>query len=122
MFQKGFVIVCFLFISMSLFSQETDTAERKSELPSSIYIKNYTSFLMTSSIYDLELKDFKFLIFNDEDLMRNSFSIDLRNIGRQGTQFSYESYKKVDLYKHFSVVPDIMTLHRFNKNSWVKAN
>ena len=116
MFQKGFFIVCFLFISTSLFSQETDSITKKSELPSSIYIKSYTTFLMTSYIYDLELKDFKFLIFDDEDLMRNSFTIDFRNIGRRGTKFSSQTYKDYDLYKHFPVVPDIISLDKFAIN------
>ena len=71
---------------------------------------------------DLKLKGFKFLIFNDESLMSNYFTIDLRNIGRLGSQFSYESYKDFDLYKHFPVVPDIIILNRFNKNVFIKAN
>lgn len=77
---------------------------------------------MTSFMEDLKLNGFKFLIFNDENLMNNSFTIDLRNIGRPGSQFSYESYKNFDLYKHLPAVPDIIILNRFNKNVLIKAN
>ncbi len=123
MFQKLFIIGCFLFSSIGVFSQDADSVERKSEVPSSIYVKNDNSyFLNTLFVDDLKLKDFKFLIFDDESLMSNSFTIDLRNFGRRATNFSSQTYKDFDLYKHFPVVPDIMILHRFNNNKTIEAN
>ena len=123
MFQKLFFIGFFLFTSINVFSQDTDIVVEQHKIPSSIYVENDDySFLKASLTKDLKLKSFKFLIFNDESFMSNSFTIDLRNIGRQGSQFSYESYKDFDLYKHFPVVPDIITLNRFNKNVSIKAN
>ena len=123
MFQKLFFIGFFLFTSINVFSQDTDIVVEQHKIPSSIYVENDDySFLKASLTKDLKLKSFKFLIFNDESFMSNSFTIDLRNIGRQGSQFSYESYKDFDLYKHFPVVPDIITLNRFNKNVFIKAN
>lgn len=123
MFQKLFFIGFFLFTSINVFSQDTDMVVEQHKVPSSIYVENDDySFLKASVTKDLKLKSFKFLIFDEENLMRNSFAIDLRNIGRQSSKFSYESYKDFDLYKHFQVVPDIITLNRFNKNVSIKAN
>ncbi len=123
MFQKLFFIGFFLITSINVFSQDTDIIVDQNKIPSSIYIENDDySFLKASLTKDLKIKSFKFLIFDDESLMSNSFTIDLRNIGRPGSQFSYESYKDFDLYKHFPVVPDIITLNRFNKNVLIKPN
>jgi len=117
MYQKLFILSCFLFTSMHMFSQDTDLVEKKSEIPSSIYVENDNSYFWnTSFTNDLKLKNFKFLIFDDESLMRNSFMIDLRNIGRRGTKFSSQTYKDFDLYKHFPNVPEILSLDQFAIN------
>ena len=123
MSQKIFVLSCFLFISIHVISQGTNLVEKRTEIPSSIYIKyDNSSFLNTLSIDDLKLKGFKFLIFDDESLMRNTFMIDLRNIGRRGTNFYSQTYKDYDLYRHFPVVPNIIELNQFLGNIRENSN
>jgi len=87
--------------------------------PVSIYVDGavYNDFKASMEVIssDLDLLDFKFLQFNENDIANNSFMIDFRNIGRKSSSYYYDSYKNIDLTKHFPVIPDITVLNRFNE-------
>jgi hypothetical protein len=123
MFQKFLFITCFLFVSVSMFSQEDTELNELKKAPLSIYTEGiiYDSFKakINSLSSSLTFEKYRFLRINEGDIASNLFTVDFMNIGRKATSFYYNSYQKADLYKHFLVIPEISTLHRFN-NSYNK--
>lgn len=113
MFRKIFFIAIFLSVSIAAFSQDEKKSTQLEKLPKSIYIADWSktfSFQSTSLNDVLQLEDFKFLLIDGEDIRNNFFTVDLRNIGRTASSFSYESYKNIDLYKHFPKIYDLRTI------------
>lgn len=113
MFKKIFFIAIFLSVPIATFSQNENKPIPLDPLPKSIYIEDWSktfSFQSTSLKETLHLKDFKFLVFDEEDIRNNFFSFDFRNFGRKASSYSYESYKNIDLYKHFPKVYDLRTI------------
>lgn len=81
-----------LFCSFNGFSQE------KNDLPISIYSsKTQLSFLNKRvSINDnLDLKGFKFVILDIEDIKSGLFTVSSINYSRTPTKYIYDSYKKI---------------------------
>jgi len=115
MFQKLFCICCFLLMTISAFSQNANSKMNQNNIPNSIYYvkEDVYSFYKSSVATNLKLKDFKFLIVDQNDVNDNLFTVDFRNIGRKASTLSYGSYKKNDLYKHFPLLPDAMMIDRF---------
>lgn len=110
MIKKGIYYCCFL-VSFTLFAQEKAKTIVTSEVPVSIFtelmkdseIATYKKPFATT----LKLTNYKFLIFDQESIRNGNFSLDVRNIGRSASSYSYESYKNIDLYKYFPRIYDL---------------
>ncbi len=115
-----FLIFCCLISSITSFSQDNGEIPKTAiDMPVSLlsnWMPEQLQITVDKSTYvDIwMIKDFKFRIIDQESIRNGFFRFDLRNIGRTASRFSYESYKDVDLYRHFPIIPDITTLHRFN--------
>jgi len=110
MFKKVFIIALFLSVSFTTYSQDEKKTTHAEELPKSIYVVDWSktfSFQSTSLKEVLKLNNFKFLIVDAEDIRDDFFTLDLRNFGRQASSYSYESYRDIDLYKHFPKMYDL---------------
>ncbi len=125
MIKKVICICCFI-ISLTLFSQEKVSTTIAPDMSVSIYTtlmnKQQITAYKKPFIPVLNLKDFKFMIVDQESIRNGFFGFDVRNIGIRGTNFSSLVFKDFDLYKHFPVVPDLTVLHRFNNNEAIETN
>ena len=111
---RNIPVICCLIFSLTLFSQEKDSITVPKNMSVSIYTtllnKQQMKTYEESIVPVLNLKDFEFMIFDQEDIRNDIFTIDLRNIGRKASSFSYDSYKDIDLYKHFPRVYDLRSI------------
>jgi len=109
---KNRVLLCCLVLSsMALTAQERVTSSIHSKVPTSIFTEQLKlppiGSYQESISETLELKNFKFLFVDQESIRNGNFHVDLRNIGRSASVFTYESYRDVDLYKHFPRIYDL---------------
>ncbi len=117
---RNFIVICFLVIHFTGFAQQDNEIAESKKTPLSIYTAGTPKIIYDFSgdlpSHYLSLTEFKFRIVNQENIERNLFTIDFRNIDRSGSVYDYETYRKADLNKCFIVVPDLFTINRFNDN------
>ena len=115
--KKIFLLLVFLFISISITSQNSNEASKK--LPNSIYTLN--SFNNSNDFYainkKLNLTDFSFVYVNQTDLDLNLFSFDTKNLSKKPSEFIYDDYKRYqdnNLLKGFLLKNDPTRWHPIN--------
>ncbi len=117
---RNFLLICFLVIFFPAGAQQDNVVSDSKKAPLSIYTEgtpmNISDFYGDLPSNYLSLTEFKFRIVDQENIERNQFTIDFRNIGRSGSVYDYQTYRKAELNKYFSVIPDICVINRFNQD------
>jgi hypothetical protein len=116
---KTCILLPFVLLTVvSGFSQKKTTSIKKPLLPKSIYsINSHNKINHSFSINNqLNLKSFKFITLDVEDIEDGYFSISFQNLNKKPTKFIYESY--MDIYNDLNLKKSffkLSNLYRFHK-------